>query len=190
MTPNTQFAKNYLKLLMTIFSVFVIGLFIIAYFNKDDDGYGDYYFNTFTGQYYYQKIKGDVRYLVPNVNQSLAKLIPANVHYVSYHPKLPKAVYCYYPTDKHIVQENVHHSNIKPFSRCYFVKWTNDRVQTDDISDLIRVNLQSYHQNFGNNNFYADNPYVEKWADRDDLLYGMVFVVNPQFNRFGWGDFY
>lgn len=189
MTTNTRFIKNYLKLLITIFAVFVIGVLVIAYFYQDDE-FDD---NTFTGQYYRHHIKGDIRYLVPNVNESLAKLIPDNVHYVSYHPKLPKAVYCYYPTDKNIVQENVHHFNIKPFSKCYFMKLIDDRVQTDDISDLIRINLQQYYKNssqYFNKNLYADNPYVEKWLDRDNLLYGMVFVVNPKFNRYGWGNVY
>lgn len=192
MTNNTQFIKNYTKLLITIFAVFVIGVFVMAYFDKDNDGYGDYYFDTFTGQYYRHHIKGDIRYLVPDVNQDLARLIPKDVHYVSYHPKIPKAVYCYYPTND-VIQENIHHLNVKPFSKCYFVKLMGDVVQTADISELIRINLQIYYKNSSqsfNKNLYADNPYVERWVDRGDLFYGMYFVVNPQFDRFGWGDYY
>lgn len=158
-------------------------LLLMSTFDKPqhDEAYeGDYYDNHIM----------NVRYGVPNVNERLAKHIPSDVHYVSYHPKCDKAVYCYYhPNHKSSGGQIIAPPDFSPLSRCYFVALKDGLLTKYDISDLIRANLMLYYHQT-KQDIYVDYAYVEAWVDREDLMFGMFFVVNPAFHRYGVGDYY
>lgn len=176
---KNNFLRRYTLFLvgsMTLLLALIIGCVMVSSNDNFD--------NAYQGEYYFKRIT-NVRYQVPNVNQALVQFIPNDVHYVSYHPNKPKAVYCYY----HQSNKAITLPQFTPLSRCYFIQLIDNHLTKYDISDLIRLNLQNYYINF-RQDIYHDYAYVEQWVDREDLLFGLYFVVNPTFNRYGWGDYY
>lgn len=111
------------------------------------------------------------KYNSEHVNPKLTAFIPDDVDYVSYAPphiKQDKAVYCYYEFD------NQRFDTPKATSTCYFIHLQDNRLITEDISDLERLHLQivAYHHRDGLFNPYS---HVYEWHDKAHLRYGITF---------------
>ncbi|MGK8253117.1 hypothetical protein [Moraxella lacunata] len=126
----------------------------------------------------------NLKYHAKHINPKLTSHIPDDVDYISYAPPnigQDKAVYCHYHFSEQIF--TTPHAQ----SQCHFIYLDNDRLITEDISDLERLHLSLMYDT---HQFYKPYSFVYKWHDNTHLRYGMTFATQVNNQRYGYDGIY
>lgn len=104
--------------------------------------------------------------------------------YISYAPPnigQDKAVYCHYRFSEQIF------TTPQAKSQCHFIYLDNDRLITEDISDLERLHLTLM---YGTHQFYKPYSFIYEWHDNAHLRYGITFVIQVNNQCYGYAGVY